>query len=170
MNTRLVFLAAVALIASFALSGQTVSSSVKGVVVDPTGAMIPGALCTLTNRATGAAATVTSFADGNFTFANVVAGSYNLTIESAGFKILSLQNIEVTSSELRTLGRVALQVGEVRDSVQVSAETAALQLASAERSGLVSGTQLNDIAIKGRDLFGFLSTMPGVVNTNGGGL
>ena len=51
----------------------------------------------------------------------------------------------------------------------MAAETASLQLASAERAGLVSGTQLNEIAIKGRDLFGFLSTLPGVVNTNGGG-
>jgi hypothetical protein len=152
------------------LWAQTVSSSVKGSVVDVSGAAVPNAVCTLTSQSTGAAIAVTSFADGTFTFANVVAGNYNLTVEAPGFKILSLKDIEVTSSELRTLGKVALQVGELKDSVQVTAETAALQLASAERSGLIAGTQLNDIAVKGRDLFGFVSTIPGVVNNNQGGL
>src|SRR5262249_29536293 len=72
-------------------------------------------------------------------------------------------------SETRTLGRLVLEIGEVGDTVSVTAEAASLQLASAERAGLIAGSQLNQIAIKGRDLFGFLSTLPGVINTNGNG-
>jgi len=157
------------LLAHVVLSAQTVSSSIQGVVTDASGAVVGGATCTLTNQATNQASVVQAFGDGAFRFANVAPGVYGLTIESPGFKTQSIRDIEVTVGETRTLGKLAMQVGEVKESISVAAESASLQLASAERSGLVSGTQLNDIAIKGRDLFGFLSTMPGVVNTNGGG-
>jgi hypothetical protein len=141
----------------------------KGAVIDPHGSVIVAAVCTLTNQATGVTASEVTFSDGSFTFASVSPGLYTLKVGATGFKALALNDIEVIPSETRTLGRLTLQVGEVHDTVQVTAEVAALQLATAERSGLVSGTQLNQIAIKGRDMFGFLATMPGVINTNGNG-
>src|SRR5437773_4118973 len=160
---------ALIIVTAATLAGQTVSSSMQGVITDPSGAVVGGASCTLTNEATGQAVTAMAFADGAFRFASVTPGVYNLTIENPGFKTQSIHGITVTAGETHALGRLALQVGEVKESISVAAETASLQLASAERAGLVSGTQLNEIAIKGRDLFGFLSTLPGVVNTNGGG-
>jgi len=159
---RIVFLAIFVAASGFA---QGVSSSVSGVLVDPTGAAIVGASCRLTNQGTGASQSVTSGPEGRFTFPIVLAGSYTLRVESPGFKILELKDIIVTAQEVRTLGNVALQVGEVRESVSVIAEAAALQLATAERSGLVTGTQLNDLALKGRDFFALMQTIPGVVDT-----
>jgi hypothetical protein len=156
-------------LAHSAAMGQTVSSSVQGAVSDSTGAAVAGAQCVLTNQATGQATVSSTLADGAFIFASVAPGVYNLTIESPGFKKLALERVVVTSSETRTLGKLILQIGDVVESVSVQAESAALQLATAERAGLVSGAQLSEIAIKGRDLFGFLSTLPGVVNTTGNG-
>src|SRR6476469_2649729 len=135
---------------------QNVSSSVNGVLVDPTGSAIVDAACKLINQATGAKLAASSGPDGRITFPTVQAGTYTLRVESAGFKMLELKNVVVTSQEVRTLGNIALQVGEVRESVSVVAEAAALQLATAERSGLVTGTQLNDLALKGRDFFAML--------------
>jgi Carboxypeptidase regulatory-like domain len=149
---------------------QTTSGTVKGVVVDTSGAVVPGATCTLTDVATQVSDTVSSFSDGAFTFTGVAPGSYTLKIDATGFKSLTLESVVLTAGELRTLGNLKLEVGEARDIVEVTAEAAAIELGSAEHSGLVSGSQIDDIAIKGRDLFGFLSTMAGVVNTNGGGL
>lgn len=148
--------------------GQIVSSSVKATVVDPTGAVIIGATCTLTNTATGQTMTAPSLGDGSCTFANVLTGTYNLSVMAKGFKALTLENIAVSASEMRTLGRLVLEVGETREVVTVTAEAGAVQLASAERSGLVTGNQLNEIAIKGRDLMSFLSTIPGVVDLAAG--
>lgn len=156
------------LLAVFALvtSAQNVSSSVKGMVVDPSGAPVPEASCQLTSQATGAATTVKSATDGSFTFPTAFAGAFTLTVQASGFKTLQIKDIFVTSSEIRSLGRVTLQLGEVKESVSVQAEVADLQLASAERSGVVTGVQLNDIALKGRDFFALLATIPGVVDTN----
>ena len=159
------FIALVFLITA-AASAQNVTSSLKGLVVDPSGAPVPGATCQLTNRATGAVLTTKSAADGAFTFPNIFAAAYTLTVQAAGFKTVDIKDIFITSSEIRSIGRVALQIGEVRDSVSVQAEAADVQLASAERSGVLTGGQLNDIALKGRDFFALLATIPGVVDTN----
>ena len=113
---------------------QGVSGTVKGVVMDSTGAVVPGANCVLTNVATGSSVTVTTFAEGVFTFSNVLPGTYNLKIDAAGFKSSTTTGVVVTAGELRTLGNLSLQVGESTETVQVTAEAAAIQLASAEHS------------------------------------
>jgi hypothetical protein len=148
--------------------GQNVSSSVKGTVTDPSGAVVVGATCALTNDATGQTASVPTQSDGGFVFATVLPGNYKITINAPGFKALTVEKIAVTAAEVRTLGTLALNVGESKETVTVSDQIAAIQLGSAERSGLVTGSQLGEIAIKGRDLMSFLATIPGVVDTSGG--
>jgi len=107
-------------------------------------------------------------ADGGFAFAAVLPGTYKLSVAAPGFKALSIERVEVTAAEVRTLGTLKLAVGDTKDSVTVTSEAAPIQLASAEKSGLISGSQLNEIAIKGRDLMAFLKTIPGVVDPSGG--
>jgi hypothetical protein len=148
--------------------GQSISSSVKGVAVDATGAVIPGATCVLTEQRTLTVYRATSGADGAFTFPNVQAGSYTLELEAGGMKKLVIRDLPVTAAETRTLGNLVMQVGEVRDAISISAEAAAVQvqIASGEKSGIVTGAQLNNIALKGRDFMALLQTIPGVVDTN----
>jgi hypothetical protein len=148
-----------------AASAQNVSSSLMGLAVDPSGAPVPAAVCQLVNQATGAVSSVKSAADGSFTFPNIFAGTYTLTVKSSGFKTFEMKDIFVSSSETRSVGRVTLQIGDLLESVSVQAEATAVQVASAERSGVVTGAQLNDIALKGRDFFALLATIPGVVDT-----
>lgn len=143
---------------------QTVSSSITGVVLDASGAAIVGADVTLTNNATGAAFSAKTATDGGFTFPNLLAGRYLLTAKTAGFKTLETKDIVISSGEVRALGSLTLQVGEVKDSVSVEAAAVAVQTSSSEKSGLVTGTQLNDIAVRGRDFFTYLGTIPGVVD------
>src|SRR5881628_679626 len=144
---------------------QSTTSSVNGTVVDSTGSAIPAATCKLADQATGATFTANSRVDGLFTFPSVPASTYTLSVQATGFKALQMRDIVVTSRELRTLGNVTMQVGEVRESVTVAAEGTTVQLASAERSGVLTGGQVNDIALKGRDFFALLQTIPGVVDT-----
>jgi len=129
--------------------GQNVSSSVKGTVTDPSGAVVVGANCALINGATGQSTTAPTQSDGGFVFATVMPGSYKLTVNATGFKALTVEKIQVTAAELRTLGTLTLSVGESKETITVTGQTAALQLASAEKSGLVTGSQLGEIAIKG---------------------
>src|SRR6266487_2052550 len=98
---------------------QNVSSSVNAVLADPTGSAVVDASCKLVNEATGAKLEAISGPEGRVTFPIVQAGTYTLRVEAPGFKVLELKNVVVTSQEVRTLGNLALQVGEVRESVSV---------------------------------------------------
>src|SRR5215472_16402874 len=61
-----------------------------------------------------------------------------------------------------------MDVGQVSDSVTVTAEAVSVQLSTGERSGTLSGTQLDEIALRGRDIFDAVSLMPGVIDTSDG--
>lgn len=151
------------------LVAQNISSSVKGVVVDPSGARLAGASITLTNEATATTATTAADATGEFTFTNVLPGTYTLKVDAAGFRTLTLTKVAVEASQIRTLGDISLQIGATADVVAVTAEAAQMQLASAEKSGVVTGDQLDRLALKGRDIFSVLATIPGVVDTGAAG-
>ncbi len=144
--------------------GQNVTGAIKGTVVDAGGATVPGAQITLLNVGSGTASKTTSNITGAFVFPSVLAGAYDLAVESPGFQKYVRRGIQLTSSEIRDLGLLALALGEVQETVSVVDTPTPLQLASAERSGLVSGGQLNDLALKGRDFLGLMTLMPGVVD------
>src|SRR5262245_38182792 len=108
-NSRLVF-CLVFLAATGIAPGQSVSSSVNGVLVDPTGAGVLGASCRLTNQSNGSVQTTSSVGDGRFVFTNVLMGNYTLDVQNAGFKSLQLTDIVVTATEIHSLGRLILNL------------------------------------------------------------
>ncbi|MBS1857640.1 MAG: carboxypeptidase regulatory-like domain-containing protein [Acidobacteria bacterium] len=155
---------AVVLCAASAAFAQNVSSTVLATIVDPSGAAIPGAECVLTNTGTGTTIPVKSDTQGTCTFAIVPSGSYELSAKASGFKTLDVHGIAVTAGETRTLGQLRLEVGALAESVQVTGEISQIQLATAEKSGTITMTQLQNVAVKGRDMFALMTTIPGIVD------
>ena len=146
--------------------GQNVSSSVNGTLVDPTGSAIAGAEFKLTQQGTGTVMTTRSNADGLFTFPNVCRRRlYSHSVQHAGFKALEVKDIMVSASEIRSLGRVRCRSAKFGSRLASPPKPRRCSLSSAERSGTVTGSQLNDLALKGRDFFALLQTIPGVVDT-----
>src|SRR5579863_1060295 len=160
-ETGLLLFAMTALVAA-----QTVSSSLLGTVDDPSGSAVPNADVQLTSQTTGEQFTVKSNSGGLFRFPIVQPDRYRLSVRANGFKVYTLGDIDVASSETRDLGRIALEVGSLQESVTVEASTTPVQTASSEKSALVTGTELDNIALKGRDFFGLMYTLPGVVDTS----
>ncbi|MBI1896653.1 MAG: Plug domain-containing protein, partial [Acidobacteria bacterium] len=68
-----------------------------------------------------------------------------------------------------SLGRLTLELGALVESVTVEAQGTPVQVSSGERSGVVTGQQLSDIAVKGRDFVSYLITVPGIVDTGSQG-
>jgi hypothetical protein len=161
--TRIVFALALCCASLF---GQTVTSSLVGTVVDPADAVVASAPVTLIDAGTGAARSATSDDQGGFRFANLAPGTYNLTVKASGFKSITQTGIIVAASETHNAGNIVLQIGATSDSVSVTAEAAQIQLASSEKSQTVDGNQLNDVTLKGRDLFGYMKLVPGVIVDN----
>jgi hypothetical protein len=150
------------------LTAQTVSSSLLGTLNDPSGSPAPNADVQLTSQTTGERLTSKSGSDGLFRFPVVDPDRYRLTIRANGFKVYTVSDIQIASSEKRDLGRMQLELGSLQETVSVQAAATPVETASSEKSSLVTGRELNDIALKGRDFFGLMYTLPGIVDTSTG--
>src|SRR6185503_21092548 len=142
-----------------------VASSVVGTVVDPADAVVASAPVTLTSVDTGAERTATTDSLGTYRFTNVTPGTYNVTVKAAGFKAITKTGVAVTANETHNAGQITLQLGAVSESVSVTAEAAQVQLNSSEKSNTVDSKDLDSLTLKGRDLFGYIRLIPGVVDT-----
>ena len=153
------------------LQAQTTAGSISGVVHDPQGAVIPNAKVTLVNDAQGAASTreVTSSAEGTFLFTPVLPGTYKLSVETAGFKKYTQSGLVLNVSDRLGLPAIQLEIGTTGEAVTVEATSIQLETISAERSGVITGRQMVDIALNGRNFTGLLKTVPGVSADQAGG-
>ncbi len=147
---------------------QNVSATLTGTVKDSGGAVIPNAQIALTNQATKTVSNSVSNEAGVFVFSTILPGVYSLSVSTQGFKTLNLKDINIVTNERRSLGDLVMQVGELQQSIEVAADVTPVQTASSERAGLVSGDQILNVAIKGRDFIGLLSTLPGIIDTRSG--
>jgi len=145
---------------------QTVASSVVGVVEDPANAVVPNASVTLTDSDTGSARTSVTDQTGTFRFLNVSPGTFSVSVKVAGFKTLTQTHLVVQANETRDLGKLNLELGNTSDTVSVTAEAAAIQLASSEKAAAIEGKQLSDVTLRGRDMFGYLKLIPGVIDNS----
>jgi len=156
-----VLIAAIALLCSFAF-GQGFGS-LQGTVLDPGGAAVPNAKVVIKNLATGATRDTVSNGEGIFVINSVIPATYDLMVTAtAGFKAYSSKSISITAAEKRDLGSINLTLGSVAEEISVTAAATPIQTASSEGSKLVDSTQMANITMKGRDLFGILQTIPGI--------
>ncbi|MCC6363428.1 MAG: carboxypeptidase regulatory-like domain-containing protein [Bryobacterales bacterium] len=146
------------------LYAQSITGALTGTVTDPTGAAVPSVAVKLTSAATGVSRSSSTNEAGRFYFGSLQPGAYTLTVEAQGFRGLEQSNINVSAAETVTLPAIGLQVGQLTDSIQVHAEAAMVQTQTAERSGVLTTSQLQSLAIRGRNVTSLISLLPGVVD------
>ena len=161
--TRSVFALALCCAGMYA---QTVSSSLEGVVVDPADAAVANAPVTLINNDTKASRTANTDNTGTYRFLQVDPGTYTVTVKASGFKTETQTGLVISAQETHNGGKMVLQLGSVSESISVTAEAAQVQLASSEKSQTVDSAALEDLTLKGRDLFGYMKLVPGVIDTS----
>jgi hypothetical protein len=131
-------------------SAQFDTASVVGTVKDASGATVPDAKVTLTNTETGVSAVRTTTADGNYEFSNVRPGTYVVTAEKAGFSIALMDNVPV---QVAARMRVDLQlaVGQLSEKVLVTAASPLVETDTSQRSQVITGEQMRELALNGRE-------------------
>ena len=135
-----------------------------GIVADGDG-VVPGATVTATDPATGIIRTAVSNDRGIFRVLSLPAGRYNVRVEMAGFRTITLNDVMLLSGETRDLGRMLLQVGTLAEAVTVTAEVTPVNTSTGSLTRSITGDQLTMIQVKGRDIFGMMKILPGVSDT-----
>jgi len=133
------------------LFAQFETSEVLGTLHDASNAPVPNANVTLTNQQTGVEAKTVTNANGEYDFFNVQVGVYTVKAEHAGFSVATAPDIRV---EVNTRQRVdlALTVGEVTQSVNVSSAASPLTTDSSEHSQVIGTEATMELPLNGRDV------------------
>src|SRR3954471_8077996 len=109
---------------------QTFSSSIAGVVTDPSGSVVPGAKVHLRNMGTNDVRDTTTTPAGTYKFDNLLPGTYEIRAEASGFKTYVQSNMILRASTAATVN-VPFTVGGAEQSVQVTSEAVLLDTESA---------------------------------------
>lgn len=148
------------------LWGQVTTATFYGIVVDPSGGVIPGATATLTNTGIGATYNRQSDATGEFGFTFLPVGSYRLRIEAGGFK--SLQEIDVTLGAAQNVRRTfTLEVGEVTETIEITSAIPLVNTVSAEQRENINTRQISELPLSRRNIAGIVTLGTGVVRSSG---
>jgi hypothetical protein len=132
-----------------------------GLVTDGSESVVPGAQVTITNNTTAVSRTTTTNETGNYTFALVEVGHYDVGVSFEGFKSETVAGIRVeTGAQVRQDFR--LEVGDVSEIIQVSASTVLLNTENAVVSTVVDNRRVIELPLNGRNIVQLAVLVPGV--------
>jgi len=146
---------------------QTTSARLQGTVTDTSGAVVPGATVSVTNMGTSRIDAVQTDETGTFVFATLPAGQYKLEIKHAGFASI-VQNVTLQTQQIAAMN-FSLRVGQVSDTVTVTSDLPLIESASSAISTVVTGAQIVDLPINGRNFTELATLVPGVTRGVPGG-
>ncbi|PWU05569.1 MAG: TonB-dependent receptor [Terriglobia bacterium] len=148
-NSSKRILVAVCLLIPAVLFAQFETAEVLGTVRDNSGGVVPKANVTLLNQETGIQAKTSTDENGNYDFFNVHIGRYTVTVEAAGFTKFSTIDVTVNVNARQRVD-VALQVGAVTETVEVTGVAAILQTDSSEHAQVINTQQIVELPLNGR--------------------
>jgi hypothetical protein len=161
-NLRALFIGFVATaILATPVFAQTFYGSIVGTITDTSGAAVPAAKVTVSSKATADRRTAETDTSGNYQVLNLVPGAYQINVEANGFKRLERSEVEVqVAGSLRV--DASMEVGDVTQVVEVSAQAALIQTENASVSQTVAGRAVTEMALNGRNVMNLVALVPGV--------
>jgi Carboxypeptidase regulatory-like domain/TonB-dependent Receptor Plug Domain len=133
---------------------------IVGSVIDPSGAMVPGARITVTNVGTGQTRTLNSGSSGDYSVPNLAVGFYDLSTEKSGFKRAVVSNVKVDVQQIVRID-FNLQVGTVTEETIVTTTTPLLQTQDAQIGALVENKRVQELPLNGRNFTQLALLVPG---------
>ncbi|HZO53899.1 MAG TPA: TonB-dependent receptor [Bryobacteraceae bacterium] len=150
------------------VSAQTVTGTIVGAIADPSGAPVTGASVHVEHVSTGVSRSGLSNESGDFIFSSLTPGEYRVIVRMAGFKSAERRRVVLLAADRLSLGNIVLELGAVEESVTVTAQGAAVQTASAEKSAAITSSQIDQLLVRGRSVTALLGLLPGVVDPQDG--
>jgi hypothetical protein len=143
---------------------QNTNATIRGQVLDPSGALVPNAQVVILNKNTG----VTVFngktdSAGAFVAPQVIPGTYKVTVSSPGLKDAVIDNLVATVAQVASVD-VNMQVGEATEVVTVQSKGEELDRSTSDVSTLISPQEVQNIPLQQRATENLLAFIPGVVH------
>jgi len=148
---------------------QSQSGTIVGTVTDQAGAVVAAAEVRLANEATGFVRTVTTNESGQYVASSVPTGSYSIQVAQPGFRKLVRNGVQLTAADTLTVD-LQLTIGNVQESVEVTAEAPLLQAQTATVSSLVDNQRIVEMPLNGRTFTQLLRLSPGAYTGSSGNL
>ncbi len=139
---------------------QQIYGRLEGAASDAQGLVLPGVTVTLESAQLVAARTATTDVDGSYRFAQLVAGSYNMTFELGGFQTLVFEDITVVGGSTFAINST-MDIATVAETVTVTGESPVVDVKTTGVSATFDTTQLEDVP-SATDMWAVLQQSPGV--------
>ena len=140
---------------------------IGGTVVDPSGGLVPGVIVLCRNTDTGLARTADTNQAGIFEFPDLPIGGYRLEVTKQGFRKQVTDNIPLVTGQVVDM-KITLRVGDVNQTVSVSAEAPLVESASSTVQTTVTQALMQDLPLNGRNPLQLTTLTPGTVITDAG--
>jgi len=160
------FSAILGLLIAPSIYAQSTFGSIDGTVTDQSGATLPSTPVTLTNLGTNEKRTENTSADGLYQFVNVAPGEYSVEVQKPGFKRILRSPVRV-ETQTSTKIDLQLQLGDVTQTVEVSAQTPLLQAETSSLGQVVDERKTDTLPLNGRNPLNLVALVPSVVPQGG---
>src|SRR5277367_1848841 len=155
------------LVVAFCGAAWSQTGSITGTVKDPSGAAISGATVVVTSPERGITRTTTSNSTGEYNESALPEGSYDVIVTAAGFKKYQAKNVKLDVAGKARVD-VPMEVGAATTEVIVEGENVAqVETQSSELAGTVTGKEITQLQLNGRNFTTLVSLVPGVSNQTG---
>src|SRR5437016_4546130 len=142
---------------------QAVGASLSGLITDERGGPVPGAAVSIKNVGTGVVREVGTNRDGFYSAPNLIPGKYEVRVAAQGFQTLVQKEIGLTVGAQQALN-LSLKLGQLNQTVEVSAAPPEVQTASSTISATVDSNTVRELPLNGRDWTSLAALEPGVSN------
>jgi hypothetical protein len=141
-------------------------TSLSGTVVDPTGAVVPGATVTLKNVETQAARDTVSDQSGRYAFSQIQPGRYQILAKASGFADVIVNDVRLLVNSPATVNITFERVGTVAETISISAESIQVNTTDASIGNAIGTVPILQLPFFARNVAGLLAFQPGVTNVN----
>jgi hypothetical protein len=145
---------------------QQFTGTLRGTVLDSTGAVVPGAEVSVVYIATNDTHVVTTDDTGSYVVPQLKPGFYRVTARISGFKTSTLDQIKLDVQQIRSVN-ITLEVGTTSEAVTVVGASTTVETTSSTISQTIENKRLVDLPLNGRNPFSLATLAPGVVPAPG---
>ena len=151
------------LLAPVTLHAQVVGGTISGTVLDPAGAVVPGAAVLIHNQETGGERRLVTDGSGAYAAPSIPIGRYTLTVTRDGFAPQTRTDVSLTVGQASRI-TITLRPGTVSEQVSVTDAPSNVNITTQQTSGLVDERQVKDLPLNGRSYDQLITLNPASVN------